>query len=81
MGVCYTIFFVDEFDWDYKNFSKSQAEEEFLKVLPYAEKIADFYRFLVFDINKIWPDDVKDVIRSDAVYYVNDIDTEMRQLK
>ena len=75
MGIYTNIIFLDEFNWDYKNYSKDKFKKEIYKIYPKAVLLADWYTGLIFDINKqsIHKLDKYDLC-CDLIYYVHDID-------
>lgn len=56
MGICYTYLLYDDFDWDYTTNTKDKVIEEIKKDLPVATILAQWYQYIVVDLNKNWSD-------------------------
>lgn len=72
MGICYEIFILDEFDWDYVNWDRNKTIEEVKKVCPYAKLKGDCYGMLIFDVDKTWPGSFIGNVKMDTLYYRGD---------
>jgi hypothetical protein len=85
MGICYKLILEDEFNWGYLNNSKEKTLKEFEdKFGRYIEKIADWYCFVVYDIDKTSPymEERLNLIREycDRAYYITDLGTGIKEL-
>ena len=55
MSTCYTVWLMDEFNWEYSNYSKAQMKKDILTIVPHALFEANFNNWLVIDIDKTFP--------------------------
>jgi len=55
MGIYYKLWLRDDFDWDYKGYSKDQLRKDIVKQWPISEIVADFNNWLIVDIGKTLP--------------------------
>ena len=60
---------MDEFDWGYDGFEKSDAIAQVHSVCPHAELIGTGYGLLVFYLDKTMPYVLRDVVTMDAMQY------------
>lgn len=81
MGICTRIILMDEFDWDYKDFSRNTVYTEVKKIIPHAKLEADIPNMMIFDIGKSEPLLLKDKITCDQILYIHDNQLEIRDLK
>lgn len=85
MGTCYKLILGDEFDWGYSETSKEEQLKEFeRKYGGYIERIAEWYGFVVYDVDKQTPylEERKNIIReyADTAYYIADYNFEIVEL-
>lgn len=81
MSVTYTVLLMDEFDWNYADKSKSEyiqkIEVELQGIQPIIRLEAEFYRHLVFELDRFSPlnREIGTVLlkSADAVFYWSDI--------
>lgn len=75
MGTCYTVWIQDEYNWDYVLGEKHKLKKDIKKAIPHCEFVADFYGWLIFDIDKTFPFDGKlDFIKCDHILISSDND-------
>ncbi|VAW38869.1 hypothetical protein MNBD_GAMMA01-1291 [hydrothermal vent metagenome] len=69
MGVCYKIWLRDNFNWNYKNYSKDKLKNEVLKIVDHAEFLGDFDTWLIVDIGKTlpYPEKFKSLVYDDIL--------------
>lgn len=85
MGVCYKLILEDEFDWGYSETSREERLKEFeTKYDGYIERIADWYGFVVYDVEKSVPytKERTNLISeySDRAYYIDDLGSGIQEL-
>lgn len=85
MGVCYKLILTDEFDWAYLNTSREERLKEFeTKYAGYIERIADWYGFVVYNVEKSVPytPERTSLISeyADRAYYIDDLGSGVQQL-
>ena len=72
MGICYTVWLTEEFDWQHKNYSKDELKKDILERVPHATFEADFYRWLIINIGKTYPEGVLDDLSFDSMLVTDD---------
>ncbi len=72
MSACYTVWLMSEFNWDYGNYSKDELKKDILKRVPHAVFEADFYRWLIINIGKTYPEGVFDELSFDSILITDD---------
>ena len=88
MGVDYTVVVYDDFDWNYlnqdKEWHKLKLLEELGNLCPELEFKAEWYRHMVFDLGRKWPEDreIKEILlKQDAAHYYSCQDPKMKLLQ
>lgn len=86
MGICYKLILEDEFDWGYSKTSKEEQLKKFeSKFERYIERVATWYGFVVYDIDKATPymEDRKKLIReyADRAYYIDDLGSGITEIE
>lgn len=72
MGICYRLFFIDEFNWEYVGFNRSKIADEVKAICPHAVLEADIYKLMVFDVHKTWPGLFINKVTYDYMMYTDD---------
>lgn len=72
MGICYEVFILDEFDWNYVGWDKNKTIEQMESFFPHAELKGNSSGMLIFDIDKTWPGELIGKIKMDAMSYRGD---------
>lgn len=86
MGVCYKLFLEEEWDWSLFKVDKNAVLKEFEgKYDGYIERIAEWYQFVVYNVEKSVPytDERLKLIREYAnkAYYTTDMGIGITELK
>lgn len=74
MGICYELFLLDEFNWNYHRWNKAMTIAQVKALCPHAELIADIRGLMIFDIDKTPPLAFADKVTADAIKYRSDTD-------
>mgnify|MGYP001603564172 CR=1 FL=1 len=72
MGICYRVFLMDEFNWEYGGFNRVQVVNEVQAVIPWAVLEADIPHLLIFNIEKTWPWDLVGKVTCDKIMAMRD---------
>ena len=72
MSTCYTVWLMDEFDWEYSNYTKAQMKKDILEMVPHAEFEADFNKWLIVDIDKTYPAHIFQDLNYDQMLVTDD---------
>ena len=88
MGADYTAVVYDDFDWNYLNSSKEhykrQILEELGEICPEIKFKAEWYRHMVFDLGRKWPEnkEIKEILlKQDVVHYYSCQDPVFKKLE
>ena len=88
MGICYTVYMVDEFFFDYANRSPEDMLNKIKEHFPYSEPM-QYGKMIIFDIDKTYPesDDFIEFLYPrdgeylcDAAYYMGDNNCDMNPI-
>lgn len=80
MGICTRVILLDEFDWNYKDFKRETVYAEIKALIPHAELEADIPHMMIFDIDKVSPEILKDKITCDKIMIMRDNELEINKL-
>ena len=73
MSTEYKLWLHDDFNWDYAGFGgKETIDKQVREIAPHAERIANFYKWLIYDIGKTWPPDFQGKVLCDDMLYTAD---------
>ncbi len=72
MSVCYTVWITEGFNWEHMYYSKDELKKDILERVPHAVFEADFYRWLIINIGKTYPEGVFDDLSYDSILVTDD---------
>ena len=85
MGTCYTYLLFDDFDWGYRDRTKKEIIERIKEELPVATIEAQWYKYIVVDLDKCspWRDSTQKLSKycDSAKYYTDSAPWELRDVE